>query len=442
MAKLLLTTDHKWRDLPGNVYLKRLLEERHGHDVELIRLGEEFALAPHYQPDAVIYNNLYDKQSNLYARKLHRCGVKIIILPTEGITFSSQQTELFTHKHAGIEFVDCYLAWNNLMAEAIEDHKALHSDKVLITGCGRFDFYSSKFHELRKTRREFAIEHGFELDNKVVLLATNFANAEFWPNSKPLEDNLIRQRADGIPAFGDPKRLAKSEYDYRQLAFEFIKDISTLDKTVLLIKYHPSERASVYHELIDEINSKGGTAHLIEGEYIWDALNAADIVVQRCSTIAIEAWLLDKCTVELSLADIPEHFLQPNYSGGSLLVKNKEDFRVRIENYDNSTEKVACEKMRKEILPNLIYKQDGNATDRIAKAIDSCLRESPTNKKRVTHHDAKSFLKRVIRVSLGPRGFDFTKNLFQLKLNDYLGRFDKQFSDKDQAYWEDKLSKF
>ena len=58
MGKILISIDHKWRDLAGYVYLKLLLEER-GHNVYFVRSGFEEAFARGLKPDLVIMVHLY-----------------------------------------------------------------------------------------------------------------------------------------------------------------------------------------------------------------------------------------------------------------------------------------------------------------------------------------------------------------------------------------------
>ena len=130
------------RDLPGNTFLKMFLEQKYGHTVVLVRLNEERLFVPSFRPDMVIYNNLYTPDVNKYARYLHGKGVKIVILPTEGITFSDEQTLLFSHKYSGIEFIDSYIRWNDLISGAISHNNVLPSERIVRLGSCRFDFYS------------------------------------------------------------------------------------------------------------------------------------------------------------------------------------------------------------------------------------------------------------------------------------------------------------
>jgi len=444
MARIVIVTDHKWRDLPGNVYLKLMLEKRWGHETILVRLNEESAVVPSFQPDIVIYNNLYDAKKNAYARSLSQCGVRIVILPTEGITFSDQQTELFSHKYADIGFVDLYLAWNQLMADAMIHHHVLPSDRILITGNGRFDFYSQSMTQSLPSKAEFSAKYGLNSKKIKILLATNFANAEFWPDTRFLEKDLKRQKATDLSAFSDAKKLAHYEWKYRQAIFELVRQIAaSFQEVEILIKYHPSERVAVYRELADQIQNSGHPIHLIEGEYIWDVIHASDIILHRCSTVAIEAWLLGKPTVELELFESLEHFLQPKYEKGSVIAKSLDDIRMIIESWkkDSMTINPELEKTRRDIMKYIIHEPDGNSTKRIAAAIHAIADEPTRENPKIAYGSTKNFIKSKIRLYFGMRGYDILAGIYRLKIGDYLGRYEKNFSAADVKFWTNRLSR-
>lgn len=445
MARIMIVVDHKWRDLPSSVYLKLLLEKKYGHSVELVRLGEDSALISSFRPHMVIYNNLYEKDRNEYARHLKSCGIKILILPTEGITFSDQQTLLFTHKYSGIDFIDLYLAWNSLMHNAILENSVLPESKVRLVGNCRFDFYLPPLSRLLKSRDYFLHKYGMPLKHMNILITTNYANAEFWPNTSFLEKNLEKQRANGIPVFSDATKLAKYEYEYRKMMFDIIIEFSKKQQDInLLLKYHPSERKILYQRFADELKTLNPNVFLIEGEYIWDVLNISDLVIQRCSTVAIEAWLMGKYTAEVELLPSLDHFLQPRHRDGSWAVRSVQDLSELISSISHNTLSIS-QKMktyREKTIQDLIFKPDGETSKRVAEVIDSSARKTHTNIRSISGVTMKNRVKSFVRRTVGMKGYDIVSNLSKFKIGDYLGRYDKRFSADDIAEWSKKLLPF
>ncbi len=441
MAKILIVTDHKWRDLPGNTFLKMFLEQKYGHTVVLVRLNEERLFVPSFRPDMVIYNNLYTPDVNKYARYLHGKGVKIVILPTEGIAFSDEQTLLFSHKYSGIEFIDSYIAWNDLISGAISHNNVLPSERIVRLGSCRFDFYSKIMGSCRKGRNYFYERYAIPIENRNILVATNFANAEFWPDYSFLQKDLARQRAKGIKAFGNAGKLAKYEFDYREKVFESLRVLCREVRGVnIIIKYHPSERVSVYHKLMSDLKDLNPNVYLVEGEYIWDVLNVSDVIIQRCSTVAIEAWLMDKHTVELELMPSINHFLQPRYKDGSVRVNNHQDLVDMVGKLLEHEQDISADlnEQRSRILSEILENRRGGATEKIATHVDSLLQETKILGS-LQYDGMKSRLKYYIRVLFGMKGYTFISNLRKIKFADYLGRYDKFFTDKDRLAWEARL---
>ncbi len=444
MARIIIITDHKWRDLPGNTLLKILLEQKYNHIVKLVRLNEERLFVPNFKPNMVLYNNLYTSDVNNYARYLHGKGVKVVILPTEGITFSDEQTLLFSHKYSGIKFVDSYIAWNDLISEAITQYDVLPCEKVVRLGSCRFDFYSNAMKSCRKNRDYFYQRYTIPKENRNILVTTNFANAEFWPDYSFLQKNLERQKARGIKTFCDAGKLARYEFDYRLKVFESIKGLCKALRGInIIIKYHPSEKVSVYHNLIAELKKLNPNIYLVEGEYIWDVLNISDVIIQRCSTVAIEAWLMNKQTVELELMPSIDHFLKPKYKDGSFVVNNQHDLADLVGKIIKNDHGVSAElnEQRSRILSEIINNRRGNATEKIAAHIDSLLQESKTLEN-LDYDGMKSRLKYLIRIIFGMKRYTFLSNLWKLKIGDYLGRYDKYFTNKDIRLWEKRLTPF
>jgi hypothetical protein len=182
---------------------------------------------------------------------------------------------------------------------------------------------------------------------------------------------------------------------------------------------------------------------MVEGEYIWDVLNISDVVIQRCSTVAIEAWLMDKHTIELELMPSIGHFLQPRYKNGSIIVKNDQTLVSIVSNLVKKDQNINDEimKQRRLLLSGIISNRDGSSTEKIALHISSLLTEiEPLGT--IEYNSLKSRFKYFIRIVFGMKGYTIIANLWKKKFGDYLGRYDKSFTNKDRLVWERKLQVF
>src|SRR3972149_9571479 len=123
--------DHKWRDLLISVYIKLLLEER-GYRVTISRNGFESIVLPAIQPDAVIFNHVYEDKRVKVIKKFIKNGLKVIILPTENIPVLSRVKKLFAGAMTDMSVVDKYFAWNRVIADAINEQKTIKPENVHI----------------------------------------------------------------------------------------------------------------------------------------------------------------------------------------------------------------------------------------------------------------------------------------------------------------------
>jgi FAD/FMN-containing dehydrogenase len=200
----------------------------------------------------------------------------------------------------------------------------------------------------------------------------------------------------------------------------------------------------VYRDFASTLKKINKNVFLIEGEYIWDVLNICDIVLQRCSTVAVEAWLLSKQTVEIELMPSLEHFLQPRYKSGSWVVKTGKELL-------DTVQKILCKPeyipkvmldARKKLLGQIIHRPDGKATERVAYELDRLSGDASKIDGRISYFTMRNWIKSLMRRTLGMKGYDYAANLSRFKIGDYLGRYDKSFTARDEAYWERKLARF
>ena len=418
------------------------MEKTYGHEIKLCRLNEERLFAPTFKPNIVLYNNLYNRDCREYAKYLKSCGVKIAILPTEGITFSQDQTTLFSHADLDIKFIDAYFCWNRIMEEMLTKLNVLSKSQIKKVGSLRFDFYTSRLRPLLKDKEYFQEKYGLEKGRKNIFLATNFANAEFCQNLDFLTKELKTQKATTLVSYEDPKALAEYEYRYRETVFDTLEQIAKNNTNInLLIKQHPSESEQTYSNLIERLNQYDANAVLIKAEYIWDVLNISDVVIQRCSTVAIEAWLFGKPTIELEYFNAAKHFLRPIYKDGSFIAKRPEDCVSILRDYMDQAElriDANLANARDRLLADVLEDPKGETGPILAREINRVIEGSsfPT---KIKFENLQTAAKALARTLFGQKGYVILTNLYKGRLKDYLGRFDKNYSKFDEETWLENI---
>jgi hypothetical protein len=67
--RILISIDHKWRDLPGHIFLGMYLEQVYGHEVIFARNYDELKYWRAFQPDVVVINHLIEENRRRWARE-------------------------------------------------------------------------------------------------------------------------------------------------------------------------------------------------------------------------------------------------------------------------------------------------------------------------------------------------------------------------------------
>ena len=84
MKKILISIDHKWRDLPGHVLLGEYLTKK-GMEVTYCRNGLERYYLDNVNYNYVVINHIFESSRQILIKEYALRGVQFIILPTEGI---------------------------------------------------------------------------------------------------------------------------------------------------------------------------------------------------------------------------------------------------------------------------------------------------------------------------------------------------------------------
>jgi surface carbohydrate biosynthesis protein len=439
MKRVLIITDHKWRDLAGYVYLKALLEKNHGVSVRLCRLGEERFWVLHERPDLVIYNHLYEDKKVQFAYWLKKQNVGVMILPTEGIPFEKMQ-DLAAGKFTDLKPVDLYLSWNEPMAKKIVELKKLPPEKLRVVGVPRFDFYFPPLSKLLPGKEEVQRRYGLGVDQDapIILYATNFTIASFNGNKSFLYKDWETLKLNRVEDYKPDRteNLIKKDILSRSLTIESVKRLlKDIPHIQIIYKPHPSENHLFYKDIIEQLKAEfPGRFAFVAQEYIWNLLNASDILLQRTCTTAIEAWIFGKPTLELQLH--PEEFyFSKEHASGSDVVHSYEDIKERVSYYSNGG-KIAdsIKTYRTNFLKKWCHTLDGNRTVEVSRIIAQFLQEHEKTRYSFSTEEFLSYYPKEYLKQLFRYGRNFVWK--QVLGVDKIGRIDKQFTQKDLKFWE------
>jgi len=323
--RIMIGVDHKWRDLAGYAYLKWLLEEFYDCEVRLFREGCESRLMFAWKPDVLVLNHLLSIKRARWLAGIHRHGLKIALLPTEGIPTLKFSMPVQVGKFTDLSMVDLQFVWAPRMKKAFLDAGTVPEEKLKVIGVPRFDFYHSNLQLLVSARDDILKKYQLDPSKRTLLWTTNFTHAGMFQKR---ETFLIKDWNNlglmQVKEFSDPVAYARREYECRALAMKFLdKLVRNFPDINIMLKPHPSEEHTFYFQIEEKLKTDApGRFAVIYKEYIWDVLHAADILLERSCTTGVEAWLLGKPTIEMKLFSGGFYFSE-EHAKGSIIVEDE-----------------------------------------------------------------------------------------------------------------------
>jgi surface carbohydrate biosynthesis protein len=364
--------DQKWRDLPTIAALKTLLEAR-GVRVTAASSKETFALLPAIRPDAVVFNHMFGGRHQRMAARLRKAGAGVIVLPTEG-KGEPAVDRLIWGDFNDFSNIDLFLSWNERAARNLVSLGRLPPEAVKVVGCTRYDYYRNPWFGVAAGRADFCRRHDLDARRPIVTWTTKFGYARIHGNAAA-ERAFAAQLAElnvvhCYDEIGfDWRRLPQVHHDNRiEQAKGFFELARRRPEIQFVVKPHPTEERAFYESRIAQIGLKN--VRLVYGEYIWDVLDATDVLLQqRCST-ALEAWLLGKPTIEMKLHDERE-LAWPEYEAGSHKAESVDQMVDLVDRFLAAPETVdpAMLAAREEAAREFAWQVDGRRSHAAADAI-------------------------------------------------------------------------
>lgn len=433
----------KWRDFCVNIYLKILLEKYYNTEVFLSRLGEEKVKTHFYKPDLVILNNLLSQEKVDFSYFLKKKGIKIVVLPTEGVPFT-QYLDVAAGRFVDHSAVDLYLSWNHLVKNRMIELATLPEKKIKVIGVPRFDFYFKPLNKLAPTKLEIQKKYQLTQDSKapIVLYAANFPALCYQNNIDALYKEFDKYNVTKLEnqSKNDLKKMLEVEFYVRQKALEVVeKLLNDFPNLQIIYKAHPAEDHQFYENYIRKISKKySGRFAFVVKEYIWTLIPICNLIIQRSCTTGNEAWILNKPSLQ-TLFHVQDFLTAEEYEKGSDVVRSYHDCKKYVEYYLNGGT-INKEKLeyRKKLLDSWYDTLDGQRTIEATHIIGNFIEASPQSRyplhlKEDINLILKEYPKHMLRVM---------RNSYLLKTSTYdrFSRLDKIYSRKDIKIWEKKIN--
>jgi len=366
--RILILVPNKLRDLEGHALVAYHLQHRYGHRVFFCSEQEVQQKLLEHAPDALVLDYLGIDEKLRQSSLAKRLGVKVFVLPTAGF-FLDREGEA---RRAGrwlqqsvSDFVDCYFTWGNYARELLLEYGLLSEPQLLTIGCPRFDFYSEPFQALMGSKLDLMNHLGILNPQGPVII---------WPTGC----YFVRLSNQKLIAFGNrPEAEIRAELEDDGTTYrEFSQLILSLAKTHpdwnFIIKVHPSELEHPYLQLAQQPNVKIASAVRVR-----ELLYHCDLLLQRWSTTASEAWMLGKPVIEFTAGhyNLKE---PPEYLECSDIAKDIEQADKTIQRYlSGAPISQEQQRARDSFISKLYYRVDGKAAERCAEKINDLI--SPPN---------------------------------------------------------------
>ena len=443
----MISIDHKWRDLPGNVYLGELLEN-YGHKIKYVRNGLEKYYIADFKPDLLVLIHLYEKKRQKFVEELSSLGIKIALLPTEGIPTLPQYRPFAAGANCDLTNVDIHFAWNEPMAKLIQKNHTISKDRIHVVGVNRFDFYHKPLIKLLVSKKEFCEKHNFDYSHPIITFATNFTQASFYKKQSDFLEKDARNLGykDIMDTMhGGPLEIARKDYESRELLItSFIKLVHKYRNINFILKLHPSEDHEYYsHKLRTILNEDFNRVAIISTGYIWDVLNITDILLKRSCTTGVEAWLLGLPTIEMKL-NPEEWYFSNEHAAGSDIATSYDELEKYIDYYlKGGVIKHEMVNARENFITKWCYRNDANSTKRIAEILHNFIDDASGRKADVKFNIKEYLFNKLLSIgdySVHDIRVYGIRNMINGYYIDKLGREDKYIHNKDIRVWKKKLS--
>jgi hypothetical protein len=344
------------RDLEGTALVGYHLETIYGHTVAYCgweNLAEEILKRA---PAALVLDRPRVPEVLLAAR----IGTGVAILPTVGYF---QDPELFLRRwivdrEDVARAIDCYLTWEDESRAVLLKNGLIRDDVVRTVGCTRFDLSCSQYLPLIEPKESCLRRIGFGYPERPLIV---WGTATYFRRTRDHAKKSIPQP--------DRLELEDEATIYQTISKCIVSLAARHPEWNFLIKVHPSEVCDPYELL---------TTGLMNIKVAYDVplrtiLHHCDVLVQRGSTTATEAWILGKPVIEATLGkynvQIKDEMLRGNDQ--TTTIAEMEGIITRYAQKEAIPDVQL--RAREKFLRNTYYRLDGKASERSAQCIEELI---------------------------------------------------------------------
>ena len=367
-GKICLVLDNPGRDLLGLGLLSYQLALR-GAQVAVVPMYDQLAHVLRERPDVVVVN--YARKANRQLlRRYKRLGIRVVVLDTEGGILRSEYRELLNIvlQSGAIGSIDDYLLWGRRQYAAFQQQFSDDRPHLHLTGCPRFDLYSTEWNNLIADPPFGAREY--------VLFAMSFPlnNPRFTTPEQEMRNVQETMGLDSDTLRETSQAATRALEGFLALVRESCMRFADVR---FVLRPHPFEGDTIYTSRLSDIPNLQITR---EGNLnTW--LKQAKCVVQLNSSVAFEAGLLQKPVISLEMFQ-DANLEVPIASDCSLKAASPADYWDFLTHLLGRATHARVEKALLEVrialdkaISDWIYAHDGRSAERVAEQLTLILAE-------------------------------------------------------------------
>lgn len=403
MKRICLVLDNPLRDLDGICLLAWQFTEM-GHEVFIVPMYTQGFDIPSLRPDIVILN--YARANNFDLLKLYQnLNIAVAVLDTEGVGE-------WWREHAGNlrrsnvdEFVDLYLCWGKRQSQILKDEGSLKADKIVATGCPRYDFVSYPWRKIFQTS-------GFE--GGYILINTNFpvVNPQFAEGTKAEVAGWVKS------GWGSQEKANAMAEASGRLFEDILIAVESLvvgfPEQCFVLRPHPFEDISAYSDIANRYDN---LVILKEGTSLQWIHSAKALLHVNCFT-GVEAGMMG---VEALSFEWLNHEIIREHSSEPYKVSRKassiDELKGWISCLVNGEGELSPDrdkdKALQELIENNYFSIDGHSAKRVAVACQKVLEDRMvvSNRQTLQISQRQQWVRRL-RMILGYSNFSKLQRMF------------------------------
>ena len=411
MKIILIFYDNFTRDFRGLLFLKNILENYNNVCYLKPLWNNAIHQIKRINPSIVVMGQIGEYSTSRIGKFCHDNNIALCINSTEFVESKNKIKYLF--KFNRTESSEKYIVFQTLGGEILKNYiynseDIEKKDKYKLVGIPRMDL--NTISEFRNLEISFAKDK-YQLNNKKVYLYISdfiFDDSGGQIDKENEEDSFMLDKKN---------EEIKVKNKIIKILNEFMK-YYLKDNDVLLIKKHPWDKSKFFENNIVD-NEK--IVILQNSEYITPMLMISDFIIHYESTVAIEAWMVNKKTISLHplIDQKQDDDLKYHMEYEVNRASNCDELIYCIENYKHID--------RDDFLRYFNYKMDGGATIRLAKEIMSLKLSKEKNNLSVT-------IKDVLKEKINGLRLKYFNNKYSETYGYLLNSFEKERPRVEKKY--------